>query len=111
MNASYPPIHIPNPFEDADDRDDAAEAALARFHAQWPPERCERLGRMMDGDYSQVWAEALAPKETDAPADDEVRGLIDDADLLRLSKGQRRFVRENGSTRATSPHDTSGGEA
>jgi hypothetical protein len=92
VNAHSIPTRTADPFAD---RDRAAEEALARFRAQWPPERCERLGRMADGDYSQVWEEALAPKD-DAPADAAVRGLASDAELLSLAKGHRTFNREPG---------------
>lgn len=87
MNAPF------TPATSKAERDRKAAEALARFRAQWTPERCLRLGRMMDGDYSDVWAEALAPKETDAPADNAVRGLLSDADLRTVAKGGRAFKR------------------
>lgn len=85
MNAPFAPTKA--------ERDRKAAEALARFRAQWPPERCERLGRMLEGDYSQVWAEALAPKEADTPADHAVRDLLTDAELQAHSRNQRAFAR------------------
>jgi hypothetical protein len=93
------PVKIPNPFEEADALDDAIEAraaeALARFRAQWPPERCKTLGDAVCGTPAQkaaanakLVAQALARAKPATPADDAVGRLIAD-----LAKGARQFKR------------------
>jgi len=82
-------------------REDAAEEALARFHAQWPAERCKRLGDAIIGTPAEkaaanasFVADALARVSAETPADKAVLGLLTDDQLKAHSKQHRKFVRE-----------------
>lgn len=84
------------------EREDEAAAALARFRAKWPPERCKRLGDAMGGTPAEkaaanasYVADALARVRAETPADRAVVGLLSDAELVSHSMGQRKFNREN----------------
>ena len=62
---------------------DTAEDALARFRAEWPPERCKALGDAIIGTPAEQAAaevriveRALERREGDSPADAAVRKLV-----------------------------------
>lgn len=82
------------------EREEAAADALARFHAEWPPERSRRLRDAVcgtpaerDAANASFLADALASNQPETPADAAARGLLSDTDLLAHSKEQRRFKR------------------
>ena len=86
MNAYTPPTRIiPDTQAQELDRmaDERAAEALARFQAQWPPERCKRLGDAVIGTPAEkaaanasYVADALARRADDSPADAAVRKLV-----------------------------------
>jgi Tfp pilus assembly major pilin PilA len=77
-----------------------AEAALARFQAQWPLDRCRRLRNVVCGTPAEkaaaeasYVADALARAET--TADRAVVGRLSENQWKLINKGLKAFNREN----------------